>query len=61
MKYKIHFRYINSGQKAYEIVMVPDDQDPVEYAKKSWRGLTCESGGLRNILGAEEHKEETTI
>lgn len=51
-KYKIKYCFIDSGREGEEEITLSasETRDPEVIVKERWRGLTCESGGLRNII-----------
>lgn len=58
-EYLIKFRYINTGFNAHEVVrLIPGETRAVEdVLAERWKGLLCNSGGLRSIISITELKD----
>lgn len=55
-QYLVSYRFINTGEKQHDVIRVsPDDKREIrEIIEDRWRGLTCDTGGLRNIVSIKE-------
>lgn len=62
IEYLVKYRYINTGTDAHEVFRTaPDEKRPVlEVIEEAWKGLLCQSGGLRNIVTIKEIKNENS-
>ena len=49
-EYLVKFRYINSGKEGHTVVAILPDENIDDVLRRDWRGLLCDSGGLRNIV-----------
>ena len=58
-QFLVKYRYINNGTTAESILTVKNDDPDAKLSigdilLSRWRGLLCNSGGLRNILSVQE-------
>jgi hypothetical protein len=61
-EFLVEFRYINTGHVYHEIFRptIEDTTSPEEQLRERWRGLLCNSGGLRDIISITEIPEKTS-
>lgn len=61
-EYLVKYRYINTGTDAHEVFKTnPDEKRPIlKVIEEAWKGLLCQSGGLRNIVTIKEIKNENS-